>query len=212
MLKSNGDKWKADQNKKGRERGGGGCFTCYCLFFVPSKITERLEHARILLVYVQPPPPLRKRPGKGSYLTGSTPATKIRNPEVWKSSHCIVVLCQRSPLKLWSSIAFAFVSSAVTLTVLFLFVGTVNWAGIIVYWILKWGLWFKLKKPSSTSLWCYFFYVAQGESCFQVWPHSNKRTSELLPYTLSRTSPTAGAFGISTYDTTEKLGLADAKK
>ena len=45
--------------------------------------------------------------------------------------------------------------------------------------------------------------------------HSNKRTSKLLPYTLSRTRPTAGAFGISTYETTErkeKLGSGDAKK
>ena len=42
--------------------------------------------------------------------------------------------------------------------------------------------------------------------------HSKKSTSELLPYTLSRTRPTAGAFGISTYETTEKLGSADAKK
>ena len=42
--------------------------------------------------------------------------------------------------------------------------------------------------------------------------HSNKRAAELLPYTLSRTRPTAGAFGISTYETTEKLGLADAEK
>ena len=41
---------------------------------------------------------------------------------------------------------------------------------------------------------------------------SNKRTSKLLPYTLSRTRPTAGAFGISTYETTEKLGSADTKK
>lgn len=42
--------------------------------------------------------------------------------------------------------------------------------------------------------------------------HSNKRTSKLLPYTLSRTRPTAGAFGISTYEKIEKLGSADAKK
>lgn len=42
--------------------------------------------------------------------------------------------------------------------------------------------------------------------------HSNKRTSKLPPYTLSRTRPTAGAFGISTYEKTEKLGSADAKK
>ena len=40
---------QSEKEKEERERGGGGCSTCYRHFFVPSKISDRLKQARILL-------------------------------------------------------------------------------------------------------------------------------------------------------------------
>ena len=40
---------ETEKEKRETEGGGGGCYTCYRHFFVPSKISDRLKQARILL-------------------------------------------------------------------------------------------------------------------------------------------------------------------
>ena len=40
---------QSEKEKEERERGAGGCSTCYRHFFVPSKISDLLKQARILL-------------------------------------------------------------------------------------------------------------------------------------------------------------------
>ena len=75
---------QSETEKEEREREGegeGGCSSCYRHFFVPSKISDRLEQARILHSPRTADPLLRKSSGKGSFLAGSTRATRIRNPE-----------------------------------------------------------------------------------------------------------------------------------
>ena len=72
---------ETEKEKREREGGGGGVSTCYRHFFVPSKICDRLEQARILHNPRTADPLLRKSSGKGSFVAGSTQATRIRNPE-----------------------------------------------------------------------------------------------------------------------------------
>ena len=43
------EKQSETEKEKRETEGGGGCSTCYRHFFVPSKISDRLKQARILL-------------------------------------------------------------------------------------------------------------------------------------------------------------------
>ena len=72
---------ETEKEEREREEGGGGCSTCYRHYFVPSKISNRLEQARILLSPRTADPLLRRSSGKESFLAGFTRATRIRNPE-----------------------------------------------------------------------------------------------------------------------------------
>ena len=84
--------------------GGGGVLPVIVTSSCRPKYLIAWNKLEYYSAYVEPPLLLRKSSGKGSFLAGSTQATRIRNPEEWKSSYCKVVLCKRSPLKLWSSI------------------------------------------------------------------------------------------------------------
>ena len=72
---------QSETEKEKMERGGGGVppvivtSSCRPKYLIAS---NKLEYYS---AYVQPPLLLRKSSGKGSFLAGSTRATRIRNPE-----------------------------------------------------------------------------------------------------------------------------------